>query len=109
MFFKYNNIPNGALSSERAEYVQNVLKGLPRAQIVETTRHLITLKLTNMEDLLQGDVTQSGLTVYLGGFDWVTFPTPQHVLQKFPEFLPLPQQVFKSPVVEESELDPADR
>ncbi len=28
---------------------------------------------------------------YFGGFDWVTFPTPQHVLQKYPQFLPLPQ------------------
>ena len=52
-------------------------------------------------EIVEGDVTQSGLTVYMGGFDWITYQTPQVLLQKFPEFLPLPQQVFSAGDVEE--------
>jgi hypothetical protein len=96
LFFKYPSIPPGAITSDRLEHMHALAEGLPRAEIVEIQRRQVKLRLPGVEQLVEGDVSQSGFTVYLGGFDWVTFPTPQHLLQKYPEFLPLPQQVFKT-------------
>ena len=53
-----------------------------------------------MDELVVCDITTTGLTVYLGGFDWVTFPTPQHILQRYPEFLPLPQAAYQEDTVD---------
>ena len=94
MFFKWPNIPPQALTVERAEHALRINKGLPMSEILFIERRKVKLKLFGTGEVVDGDVTQSGFTVYLGGFDWVTYTTPQHLLQKFPEFLPLPQQVF---------------
>lgn len=94
MFFKWPNVPPQALTEERAETAQRIARGLPMAEIIEIERRKIKVKLFGSDEMVQGDITQSGFTVYLGGFDWVTFSTPQHILQKFPEYLPLPQQVY---------------
>lgn len=94
MFFRWPDIPADLLSPERAERAKAIADGLPDSEIVAIERHNVKLMLPDDEEV-EGDVTQSGFTVYLGGFDWVTFPTPPHLLQKFPEFLPLPQQVFR--------------
>lgn len=94
MFMKYPDIPSGALEPEALERVETIAQGLQRAEIVKIRRTFVTLRLRNTETEIEGDVTPLGYTIYLGGFDWVTFPTPQHVLQRFPEFLPLPQQMF---------------
>jgi len=105
LFFKWPNLPPDSLSPERTEYTQAVGEGLPKAEIVEVKRKLVKLKLPDTDEVIEGDVTQSGFTLYLGGFDWVTFPTPPKLLQKFPEFMPLPQQVFKSDEVDENILE----
>ncbi len=95
MFYKWPNVPFESLQSDKAERVKAIAVGLGEAEIEEIRRRFVTLKLPNLDEAVEGDVTQTGITVYLGGFDWVTFPTPPQVLQKFPEFLPLPQQVFR--------------
>lgn len=91
MFFKYPNIPAGSLSQEREERAKFLADRLPRSTIVDTDNRFVTLELVDTGEQVRGDVAHSGFTVYFGGFDWVTFPTPQHVLQKYPQFLPLPQ------------------
>ncbi|MCE7939367.1 hypothetical protein DCC79_13625 [bacterium] len=96
MFFKWPNIPPDSMTPERMAYADEVGEALPRAEIVEIQRRIVKLKLPDSDTVVEGDVTQSGFTLYLGGFDWVTFPPPPKVLQKFPEFMPLPQQVFRS-------------
>jgi hypothetical protein len=95
MFLNYPDIPASALAPAKLARVESIAQGLQRAEIVEIRRRNITLRLRGDDETVEGDVTTTGLTVYLGGFDWVTFPTPQHVLQRYPEFLPLPQQVFQ--------------
>ncbi len=102
MFLKYPDVPAGALTAEKAARVEAIAQGLQRSEIVDIRRRFVTLKLRTAEDLVEGDVTATGFTVYLGGFDWVTFPTPQHILQRFPEFLPLPQQVYQGEEEEEA-------
>lgn len=94
MFFKWPSVPPTALTQERLDFAERVAAGLPKATISEVERRKIKLKLPGNGEIVEGDITQSGYTVYLGGFDWITFPTPQFLLQKFPEYLPLPQQVF---------------
>jgi hypothetical protein len=96
LFYKWPNIPPDSVAPERAEYIQQVAHGLPKSEIVEIKRKIVKLRIPEIDNVIEGDVTQSGFTVYLGGFDWVTFPTPPRLLQKFPEFMPLPQQIFKS-------------
>jgi len=96
LFFKWPNVPADALTDDRFERAKVISDELAQAEIVEIIRRNVKLRLPESETVVEGDVTQSGFTVYLGGFDWVTFPTPQRLLQKFPEFMPLPQQVFKS-------------
>ncbi len=96
MFYKWPTIPPDTLTQDRIDYIQQVGQSLPKAEIVEIKRKIVKLKLPDIEEPIEGDVTQSGFTIYLGGFDWVTYPTPPRLLQKFPEFMPLPQQIFKS-------------
>jgi len=96
VFYKYPDVPLTALAVDRAERIEAIAQGLPRAEIETIVRRMVSLRLPTLEAPVDGDVAQSGFTVYLGGFDWVTFPTPPHLLQKFPEFLPLPQQVFQT-------------
>jgi hypothetical protein len=101
VFLKYPDIPAGVLADDKAARVEAIAQGLQRSEIVDIRRRFVTLQLRTSDELVEGDVTTTGFTVYLGGFDWVTFPTPQHLLQRFPEFLPLPQQVFQSDEEEE--------
>jgi len=98
MFFRYPDIPRGALTEERADKVEKIVSGLPEAEIVFIERKNIVLRLPDGEEV-EGDVAPSGFTVYLGGFDWVTFPNPPHLLQKFPQFMPLPQ----APLIEDED------
>jgi hypothetical protein len=58
------------------------------------------LQVPGVDKPVTGDLARSGFTVYLGGFDWVTYPTPAFLLQKFPDLMPLPQQVFNVPEAE---------
>ncbi|MCB0215173.1 MAG: hypothetical protein H6648_01415 [Caldilineae bacterium] len=94
MFYKWPNVPPNALTEDRAERAERIAAGLAKAEIGDITRRMVTLKLPDTGELVEGDITQSGFTVYLGGFDWMTYSTPPQLLQKFPEFLPLPQQAF---------------
>ena len=94
MFFKYPDIPSGSLSPEREERAKYLADRLPRSKIVDVENRRVVLELVETGELVAGDVAHAGFTVYFGGFDWVTFPIPQHVLQKFPQFLPLPQPSY---------------
>jgi hypothetical protein len=96
VFFRYGEISEGSLSKEKAERASRIADGLVDAELVEIQNRFIRLKVPGMEELLDADVSLAGLTVYLGGFDWVTYPTPQPILQHFPELLPLPAQVFRT-------------
>lgn len=96
MFFKWPSIPEDGMTPERMAYADQVGEALPRAEIVEVERRNVKLRLPDSDEVVEGDVTQSGFTIYLGGFDWVTFPPPPKLLQKFPEFMPLPQQVLRA-------------
>ena len=96
MFFTWPNVPPNALTTERAELAERIASGLAGGELVESERRRVVLRLADSEERISGDISRVGVTVYLGGFDWVTFQTPQFLLQKFPEFLPLPQQVFGS-------------
>jgi hypothetical protein len=101
VFLKYPDLPPGILSEDKAERAEAIAQGLQRAEIIDVKRRNLTLQLKGMDEPVLCDITTTGITVYLGGFDWVTFPTPQHILQRFPEFMPLPQQVYH----DESEVD----
>ncbi|MFN2115495.1 MAG: hypothetical protein ACK2T6_07250 [Anaerolineae bacterium] len=92
MFHQYKSLTPNALPPEKAERAALIAAGLPDSEIVNIVRRTVTLHLPNLDEDIEGDVTHNGYTVYLGGFDWVTFPTPPHLLQHFPEFVPLPQQ-----------------
>lgn len=94
MFFRWPNVPPEAVNPDVSERLKIIADNLINAEIVEIERHNVKLQVPELDQVLAGDVTQSGFTIYLGGFDWVTFPTPPRLLQKFPEFMPLPQQVF---------------
>ncbi len=95
MFYRWPDIPENGLTPERAELAQTIASGLPSAEIVDYDRRFVRFRVAGLERVFEGDVTQAGITVYLGGFDWVTYPTPNHILQVFPQYLPLPQQVFR--------------
>ena len=90
MFYKVEELQPGALSQERVALVEQIESGLPKAEIVAIDRRNVTLTLPDGTEIV-GDVAPSGFTVYLGGFDWVTFKTPAPVLHRFPQFMPLPQ------------------
>lgn len=101
MFHTYEELSPDMLSPERFEWATAIGKGLAHAEIVEIVRRNITLRIAGLDEPVVGDVARSGFTVYLGGFDWVTFPTPSYLLQKFPDLMPLPQQVFSAPEPED--------
>jgi hypothetical protein len=94
LFYKYQALTPNALAPRKSERATMIAAGLPESEIVDIERHFVRLYLPNLGETIDGDVTNRGFTVYLGGFDWVTFPTPPHLLQKLPEFMPLPQQAF---------------
>lgn len=104
MFFRYPDIKDGSLAPEKAEHVHSLAEELPESEIVDTKRRFVTLR-TPSGDVIEADVSPSGLTVFLGGFDWVTFPTPQQVLMHYPELMPLPQQVFRTSETDELAVD----
>ena len=95
MFFRHSDLLEGALSHEKAARAADVGERLQNSLILNIKRKFVTLDI-GLGEPLTADVGPGGITVYLGGFDWVTYPTPQHILQNFPEYLPLPQQVFRS-------------
>ena len=97
MFFRYDEMPIDALLDERAERAKVIAEGLASAEIRFIERRNVELYLPNLDEVVAGDVSRLGLTVYLGGFDWVTYPTPAHLLARFPEFMPLPQQTYTLP------------
>lgn len=94
MFYKYQSLTPDALPPDRLQRANSIAEGLPEAEILDVERRFVRLQLPNLDEVVEGDVTRTGFTVYLGGFDWVTFTTPQVLLQRFPEFMPLPQQVY---------------
>lgn len=95
MFYRWPDIPENGLTPERARMAEAIAVGLPKAEIIDANRRFVRFRVPGIDRVIEGDVTQAGLTVYLGGFDWVTYPTPNHILQRFPQYLPLPQQVFR--------------
>jgi hypothetical protein len=90
MFYKVEKLQPGELSIEKVARVELIEAGLPKSKIIEINRKYITVELSDGTEIV-GDVAPSGFTVYLGGFDWVTFKTPSPILHKFPQFMPLPQ------------------
>jgi hypothetical protein len=94
LFYKYPDIPFETMSEDKVRRIEALAQGLPRARIAGRERRFLMLEVQGLDEPVEVDVAQSGVTVYLGGFDWVTYPTPQHILQKFPEFMPLPQQIY---------------
>ena len=94
MFFKYPDIEEGSLAPEKDQRVIEIAAVLPKSEIVSMQRRFVELRGAD-GDVVTGDVAPGGFTVYLGGFDWVTFPTPQHVLLHYPELMPLPQQPYR--------------
>lgn len=110
MFYRWPNVPVGTLAEDREKLAKEIAEGLVESEIDSVERRVVTLKFPNIDEPLEADVTQSGITFYLGGFDWVTYPTPPHILQEFPQFLPLPQQVFRDQEQEEeaSEADESE-
>jgi len=101
LFHKYQDLAPGALPEHSAVRADAIAAGLPKADVLDVERRVVTLHVPGIEGDVVGDITRMGFTVYLGGFDWVTFQTPQHLLHKFPEFMPLPQQVLNP----EDEID----
>jgi hypothetical protein len=92
VFYRYEELEPGALQADRQERAAAIAAGLHESEIRSIERRTVALFCPNMREVVEGDVSRNGFTVYLGGFDWVTFATPAHVVSKFPEFLPLPQQ-----------------
>jgi len=93
VFFTYPDIQEGSLAPEKADRVIVIAEALPTVEIVRIERKFVTLRGPTIGDM-EADVTPTGVTVYLGGFDWVTFPTPPHVLQEFPDLIPLPNASY---------------
>lgn len=89
MFYKYPNFPPGAFDDDRLERIERIAAGLPKAEIIEMKRKVIEFELPKGERVT-GDIAPTGFTVYLGGFDWVTFQSPPQLLLKFPQFVSLP-------------------
>ena len=94
MFYKYHELIPESLSPETYARALVIGDGLTDSAVIEIDRRYVTLQLPNSPDPVIGDVSRTGFTVHMGGFDWVTYPTPHHLLQKFPEFMPLPQQTY---------------
>ena len=100
MFLDYEELVPEILSPDRLEWARAIGLGLDKSEIVDVLRRTVTLSIPGVGKPVVGDLARSGFTVYLGGFDWVTYPTPSYLLQKFPDLMPLPQQVFNTPEVE---------
>jgi hypothetical protein len=92
VFYRYEELQADALQADRYQRAVAIAAGLPDAEIRAIEHRVVDLYLPNMDEVVQGDMSRNGFTVYLGGFDWVTFVAPPHLLSRFPEFLPLPQQ-----------------
>lgn len=101
MFVRYQDIIPEMLPPDRWARASAIAAGLPDSEIVEIARHIATLRVAGVDGSVTGDVTGTGFTVYLGGFDWVTYPNPPHLLSRFPDLMPLPQQVLN---VQEDDL-----
>ncbi len=89
MFYQYPNFPPGAFDDDRLERIERIAHGLAKAGIVQLKRKVIEFELPGGERV-SGDIAPTGFTVYLGGFDWVTYPSPPQLLLKFPQFIPMP-------------------
>jgi len=110
VFYRYDDLQPDALQSDRYDRAVAIATGLPDAEIRSVERHMVALYLPNLGEAIEGDVSRTGLTVYLGGFDWVTFAAPPHVLARFPEYQPLPQQssTVDEEMPGEEEIPPPD-
>lgn len=97
LFIKNQDITPELLPPDRLARSAAIAAGLPDSEIIDIARHVATLRITDVDGIVVGDVTSTGFTVYLGGFDWVTYPCPPHLLSRFPDLMPLPQQVFSVP------------
>jgi hypothetical protein len=95
VFFRYPDILEGELAPEKQQRTEHIAADLPDAEIVSIARKFVILRGERCGDF-EADVTPTGVTVYLGGFDWVTFPTPPHILQEFPELIPAPTPTYGS-------------
>jgi hypothetical protein len=93
VFFRYPEILEGELAPEKQQRTEDLAADIPDAEIVSVLRKFVILRGSRCGDF-EADVTPTGVTVYLGGFDWVTFPTPPHILQEFPELIPAPVQSY---------------
>lgn len=93
VFFRYPEIQEGSLAPEKAERVEHLAAKLPSATVAKIRRRFVALEMDDGEKV-EADVSNTGITFYLGGFDWITFQTPPQVLQHFPEFMPLPQLAY---------------
>jgi hypothetical protein len=94
VFYRYEELEPDVMLPDRLARAEAIAQGLPDAEIHAMERRQVDLHLPTLDEVVQGDVSRTGFTVYLGGFDWVTFPTPPHVLSKFPDLMPLPQQAY---------------
>jgi hypothetical protein len=97
LFYTIHELVPDALAPDLYLRAQVIGEGLNESTVIGVENKYVTLRLPNSPDPVIGDVSRTGFTVHMGGFDWVTYPTPHHLLQKFPEFLPLPQQGFGTP------------
>ena len=104
MFYKYPYFPPGAFDDDRLEKIERIANGLAKAGIVDLKRRMIQFELPGGE-LVSGDIAPTGFTVYLGGFDWVTYPSPPQLLLKFPQFMPLPAASPPPPAGETPRVD----
>lgn len=94
MFYRIEDLQPDVIMEDRYERAAAIAQALPDAEIRTIDRRQVTLFLPAAGAEVVGDVSRSGFTVYLGGFDWVTYPAPPQILAKFPELAPLPQQTF---------------
>jgi hypothetical protein len=97
LFIKVQDMTPELLPPDRLARAEAIAAGLPDSEIIDIERHVASLRIADVDGLVTGDVTTTGFTVYLGGFDWVTYPSPPHLLARFPDLMPLPQQVFSVP------------
>ena len=97
MFVRFQDLTQEELPPDRWERANAIGAGLANAELVEIVRHFVKLRLPGIDDLVDADMSRTGVTVYLGGFDWVTYPAPPHLLSRFPDLAQLPQQVFNAP------------
>lgn len=92
MFYRFDELKPEELQADRYDRAIAIAAGLADCEIRSIERRVVRLFLPSMGDVVEGDVSRNGFTVYLGGFDWVTFAAPPHVISRFPDFQPLAQQ-----------------